>query len=56
MAAGAGAGATLIGWAITGIGMIALAFVYQELANRKPNLNAAPMPMPGRIWRLHRLQ
>lgn len=42
MAAGAGAGATLIGWAITGIGMIALAFVYQELANRKPNLNAGP--------------
>ena len=31
MAAGAGANAILIGWLITGIGMIALAFVYQGL-------------------------
>ena len=28
MAAGAGAGAVLIGWAITGLGMLALALVY----------------------------
>lgn len=42
MAAGAGAGAVLIGWVITGIGMIALAFVYQGLAIRKPDLDAGP--------------
>jgi arginine:ornithine antiporter/lysine permease len=42
MAAGAGAGAALIGWAITGVGMLALALVYQELANRKPTLDAGP--------------
>lgn len=39
MARGAGAGAILAGWVITGIGMIALAFVYQTLAVRKPDLN-----------------
>lgn len=39
MAKGAGVGAILIGWVITGIGMIALAFVYQNLATRKPDLN-----------------
>lgn len=39
MAAGAGAGAILIGWLITGIGMLALARVYQMLALRKPQLN-----------------
>ncbi|SDE00073.1 arginine-ornithine antiporter [Sporomusa acidovorans] len=39
MAKGAGAGAILVGWLITGIGMIALAFVYQNLAVRKPDLN-----------------
>ncbi|MBP1765496.1 MAG: arginine/ornithine antiporter [Firmicutes bacterium] len=39
MARGAGAGAIIIGWVITGIGMIALAFVYQNLAMRKPDLN-----------------
>lgn len=38
MARGAGTGAIIIGWIITGIGMIALAFVYQSLANRKPEL------------------
>ena len=38
MARGAGTGAIIIGWVITGIGMIALAFVYQSLANRKPEL------------------
>lgn len=39
MAAGASAGAILIGWLITGIGMLALARVYQTLALRKPQLN-----------------
>lgn len=39
MASGAGAGAILIGWAITGIGMLMLAFTYQMLALRKPALN-----------------
>lgn len=39
MAAGAAAGATLIGWVITAIGMLMLAFVFQTLANRKPDLD-----------------
>ena len=39
MAAGAGAGAILIGWAITGVGMLMLALVYQMLALRKPELD-----------------
>jgi arginine:ornithine antiporter / lysine permease len=39
MAAGAGAGAILIGWTITGIGMLMLARVYQMLALRKPELD-----------------
>jgi arginine:ornithine antiporter / lysine permease len=40
MAASAGAGAILIGWAITAVGMLTLAFVFQTLANRKPELDA----------------
>ncbi len=39
MAAGAGAGAILIGWAISGTGMLMLALVYQMLAVRKPKLD-----------------
>jgi arginine:ornithine antiporter / lysine permease len=39
MAASAGPGAVLIGWLITGIGMLTLAFVFQTLANRKPDLD-----------------
>ncbi|WP_237902946.1 arginine-ornithine antiporter [Azospirillum brasilense] len=42
MSKGASPGAILIGWMITGIGMMMLAFVYQNLAVRKPNLNAGP--------------
>ncbi len=42
MAKGASAGAVIIGWLITGIGMLALAFVYQGLSMRKPNLDAGP--------------
>ena len=40
MAARAGAGAVLIGWTITAVGMLALAFVFQTLANRKPELDS----------------
>jgi arginine:ornithine antiporter/lysine permease len=39
MAVGAGAGAIVIGWAITGVGMLMLAFTYQMLALRKPELD-----------------
>nr|DAD54249.1 TPA_exp: Arginine/ornithine antiporter [Clostridium autoethanogenum DSM 10061] len=39
MAKGASAGAIIIGWLITGIGMIALAFVYQNLSMKRPDLN-----------------
>ena len=39
MAAGAGASAILIGWLITGLGMLSLALVYQMIALRKPDLN-----------------
>ena len=42
MARGASPGAILIGWLVTGIGMLMLAFVYQSLAVRKPQLNAGP--------------
>ena len=42
MAAGAGANAILIGWLITGVGMLALAFVFQGLAVRKPELDTGP--------------
>ena len=39
MAARADVGAVLIGWAITAVGMLTLAFVFQTLANRKPDLD-----------------
>ena len=39
MALGAGAGAIVIGWAITGLGMLMLAFTYQMLATRRPELD-----------------
>lgn len=42
MARGASAGAIIIGWLITGIGMLALAFVYKNLSTRKPMLDAGP--------------
>ena len=38
MAASAGAGAIMIGWGITFVGMLMLAFVFQTLANRKPEV------------------
>ncbi|WP_297832794.1 arginine-ornithine antiporter [Pseudomonas sp.] len=40
MAASADVGAILIGWVITAVGMLTLAFVFQTLANRKPTLDA----------------
>lgn len=46
MAARAEVGAVLIGWGITAIGMLTLAFVFQTLANRNPNWIQAYMPMP----------
>jgi arginine:ornithine antiporter/lysine permease len=39
MAAGAGAGAILIGWTISGLGMLMLALTYQMLALRRPELD-----------------
>ena len=39
MAASADVGAVLIGWAITAVGMLTLAFVFNTLANRKPELD-----------------
>jgi arginine:ornithine antiporter/lysine permease len=42
MAAGAGPLAMIIGWGISGIGILALAFVYQGLSTRKPALDAGP--------------
>jgi arginine:ornithine antiporter / lysine permease len=42
MAKGASPAAVIIGWAITGVGMLALAFVYQSLSTRKPRLDAGP--------------
>ena len=42
MAKGASPAAVIIGWLITGIGMLALAFVYKSLSTRKPKLDAGP--------------
>jgi arginine:ornithine antiporter/lysine permease len=42
MSKAASPGAIIIGWLITGLGMLMLAFVYQDLAVRKPELNAGP--------------
>lgn len=39
MAAVAAPGPLLIGWAITGLGMLTLAFVFQTLATRKPGID-----------------
>ncbi|WP_321939896.1 arginine-ornithine antiporter [Paraburkholderia sp. J8-2] len=39
MAVSADACAVLVGWAITAVGMLTLAFVFQTLANRKPELD-----------------
>lgn len=47
MSTGALPGAIVIGWAITGVGMLMLAVVYQSLAVRKPALNAGPYAKAG---------
>ena len=39
-AASAGVGATAVAWAITGVGMLALAFVFLNLARRQPALDS----------------
>lgn len=39
MAKEAGAGAMIIGWIITGIGMIALGLSFQNLTNKRPDLD-----------------
>jgi arginine:ornithine antiporter / lysine permease len=39
MAGSASAGPLLIGWSITGLGMLMLAFVFQSLATRKPQVD-----------------
>ncbi|MGV0436953.1 amino acid permease [Corynebacterium mastitidis] len=39
IAAAAAAGPIIIGWIITGVGMICLALVYQFLSLRKPHLD-----------------
>jgi arginine:ornithine antiporter/lysine permease len=39
MAGSASAGPLLIGWSITGMGMLMLAFVFQSLATRKPDVD-----------------
>ncbi|MFJ7733146.1 arginine-ornithine antiporter [Lysinibacillus sp. NPDC097231] len=40
MALGANAGAVIIGWIITGIGILALGFVFQNLSIQKPELES----------------
>ena len=42
----AAGGAVLIGWAITAVGMLALAFVFQTRANRKPELDSGAYASP----------
>jgi arginine:ornithine antiporter/lysine permease len=42
MAAGAAPLAIIIGWSISGVGILALAFVYLSLSRRKPALDAGP--------------
>jgi arginine:ornithine antiporter/lysine permease len=42
MSKAASPGAIIVGWLVTGLGMLMLAFVYQDLAVRKPELNAGP--------------
>ena len=39
MAASAAPGPLLIGWVITGVGMLMLAFVFQNLVSRKPDVD-----------------
>ena len=45
MAKGAGAGAIIIGWVITGIGMIALGLSFQNLTVKLPDLDGGILAM-----------
>ncbi len=49
MAGSAAAGPLLIGWLITGTGMLMLAFVFQTLAQRKPEVTAVSTATPTRV-------
>lgn len=46
-AAGAGSGAVLVGWLITGIGMLGLCLAFYYLNKLKPELKAAFTAMPA---------
>jgi len=52
IAAAASPGPMVIGWTITGIGMICLAMVYQKLAIRRPDLDNGiyVAPSPFETW------
>ena len=41
---------SMIGWAITAVGMLTLAFVFQTLANRKPELDSGVYAY-AKAWR-----
>jgi arginine:ornithine antiporter/lysine permease len=45
MAVSAAPGPLLIGWVITGVGMLMLAFVFQTLATRKPDVDGGVYAM-----------
>ena len=49
----AGGLAIMIGWIITAIGMISLAFVFQNLTNVRPDLEGGIYSYAGWIWRLY---
>ena len=52
----AGGLAIIIGWIITAIGMISLAFVFQNLTNERPELDGGIYSYAqSRIWRFCRL-
>ena len=52
MADVAGARAVLIGWAVTGVGILALAMSFLYLSRLKPELDGGIcQPCPGRLWR-----
>ena len=49
----AGGLAIMIGWIITAIGMISLAFVFQNLTNVRPDLEGGIYSYAQGIWRLY---
>jgi Amino acid transporters len=56
MAAGAGAGAIMIGWVITAIGMLTLAKTFQNLTMKRPTwmpvFTVTPKPASESTWAL----